>query len=330
MKLFGKKSADADEEPLVADEGIEPADIEGGQVVDTDAAADAPDDYSTPEDAEDAAAAEMRAEGEDGEELDVPPPPPPQGGGKKKMLLLGGGLVVALALGLGLGLGLTQDSDSDASKATDANEGSDQDNIGANDGKGESPGVPTYAPTTSWDDDFGVTTTEAPPAETTDDEPTADDEPAADDTPAPSPAPTEFPFKCFEDRDELKRAIDRCFEGDDQSTAAMMVAYNPARCEGEVKPTYGWPMNEWCVGDVTDFQLLFVGKRDFNEDIGDWDTSQVTDMYETFSYAESFDQDLSKWGKTRFLRIAAGCSSAFLLTPRAQFHHSSLLQIPAR
>ena len=50
MKLFGKtKSADADEEPLVADEGIEPADIEGGQVVDTDAAADVPDDFSTPE-----------------------------------------------------------------------------------------------------------------------------------------------------------------------------------------------------------------------------------------------------------------------------------------
>ena len=34
-----------------------------------------------------------------------------------------------------------------------------------------------------------------------------------------------------------------------------------------MKRTYGWPMNEWCVGNVDDMQLLFVGKREFNEDI---------------------------------------------------------------
>ncbi|KAL7539593.1 LOW QUALITY PROTEIN: hypothetical protein ACHAXR_011431 [Thalassiosira sp. AJA248-18] len=94
--------------------------------------------------------------------------------------------------------------------------------------------------------------------------------------------------KCFESRDELKIAIDTCFDGDDYSTAATIADYDPTKCENEVKVTYGWPMNTWCTSEVDDMQLLFVGKRDFNEDISDWDTSKVTNLYETFSYASSF------------------------------------------
>eukprot|EP00985_Skeletonema_marinoi_P029608 scaffold28378_cov223-Skeletonema_marinoi.AAC.12 len=101
--------------------------------------------------------------------------------------------------------------------------------------------------------------------------------------------------KPFNNRLELKTAIDTCFEGDDAATAATIAEYNPQRCERNVKETYGWPMNEWCVGEVDDMQLLFVGKREFNEDISDWDTSKVTDLYETFSYATSFDGDISRW-----------------------------------
>jgi len=73
--------------------------------------------------------------------------------------------------------------------------------------------------------------------------------------------------KPFNNRLELKTAIDTCFEGDDAATAATIAEYNPQRCERNVKETYGWPMNEWCVGEVDDMQLLFVGKREFNEDI---------------------------------------------------------------
>ncbi len=73
--------------------------------------------------------------------------------------------------------------------------------------------------------------------------------------------------KAFDNREELKVAIDTCFEGDDAATAATIAAYNPQRCNGRVKTTYGWPMNEWCVGEVDDMKLLFVGKREFNEDI---------------------------------------------------------------
>lgn len=73
--------------------------------------------------------------------------------------------------------------------------------------------------------------------------------------------------KAFRNREELKRAIDTCFEGDDPATAATIAEYNPQACDRNVKTTYGWPMNEWCVGEVDDMQLLFVGKREFNEDI---------------------------------------------------------------
>ena len=90
--------------------------------------------------------------------------------------------------------------------------------------------------------------------------------------------------KCFEDRDELKRAIDHCYEGDDQSTGATIADYNPDRCENQVKTTYGWPMNTWCVGAVDDFQLLFVGKRSFNEDIsGKYDTHYSTVIMDTLN-----------------------------------------------
>ena len=73
--------------------------------------------------------------------------------------------------------------------------------------------------------------------------------------------------KPFKDREELKIAIDTCFEGDDPATAATIEEYNPAKCDGLVKVKYGWPMNTWCTGEVDNMELLFVGKRDFNEDI---------------------------------------------------------------
>ena len=50
-------------------------------------------------------------------------------------------------------------------------------------------------------------------------------------------------------------------------------------------------------------QLLFVGKRDFNEDISDWDTSRVTNMYETFSFAESFTGDISRWDVSKVWKM---------------------------
>ena len=155
-----------------------------------------------------------------------------------------------------------------------------------------------------------------------------------EETDVPTSTPTESNCnssnKPFENRIELKKAIDTCFYGDDASTAATLVEYDPDACETTVKTTYGWPMNTWCTGEfdaivfyngcyvfkpslfthiylelglVNDMQLLFVGKRDFNEDISDWDTSRVTNLYETFSYAESFTGDISRWDVSKVWKM---------------------------
>jgi hypothetical protein len=73
--------------------------------------------------------------------------------------------------------------------------------------------------------------------------------------------------KPFRNREELKAAIDTCFEGNDQATSTTISDYDPDKCDGDVKNKYGWPMNTWCVGEVDDFQALFKGKMDFNEEI---------------------------------------------------------------
>ena len=39
-----------------------------------------------------------------------------------------------------------------------------------------------------------------------------------------------------------------------------------------VAQRYGWPMNSWCVGSVTDMSDLFSFMSTFNEDISGWDT----------------------------------------------------------
>jgi len=75
-------------------------------------------------------------------------------------------------------------------------------------------------------------------------------------------------FKCFQERDELKDAIDSCFKGGEGAVSeygtTVKISANEEDCN-KVKATYGWPMNGWCTGDVTNMHFLFSGKRDFNE-----------------------------------------------------------------
>ena len=75
-------------------------------------------------------------------------------------------------------------------------------------------------------------------------------------------------FKCFKERDELKDAIDSCFKGGEGAVSeygtTVKISANEEDCIN-VKATYGWPMNGWCTGDVTNMHFLFSGKRDFNE-----------------------------------------------------------------
>jgi surface protein len=87
--------------------------------------------------------------------------------------------------------------------------------------------------------------------------------------------------RCFQDRDELRAAIDKY-----QSNTRVHV---------DLAETYGWPIGSWCVDKVTSFSNLFFRKSHFNEDLSSWKTSQVTDMTAMFQNAYEFNQPLDTW-----------------------------------
>ena len=58
-------------------------------------------------------------------------------------------------------------------------------------------------------------------------------------------------------------------------------------------------ISDWDVSEVTNFEKLFNGAKDFNEDLSRWDVSKVTDMAGMFIGASSFNSDLSKWDTSK-------------------------------
>ena len=98
-------------------------------------------------------------------------------------------------------------------------------------------------------------------------------------------------------------AANQCFGADDGGRDGILYQavrdYVSQDCANNnncaVGQTYGWPMNSWCVGKVTDMSYLFQFMEDFNEDISGWDTSNVENMNSMFHGARSFNGDLSAW-----------------------------------
>ena len=80
----------------------------------------------------------------------------------------------------------------------------------------------------------------------------------------------------------LAAAANQCFGADDggydwtdtggilyQAVRDYMSQDCPNNNNCAVGQTYGWPMNSWCVGSVTDMSSLFSGMDTFNEGISD-------------------------------------------------------------
>ena len=95
--------------------------------------------------------------------------------------------------------------------------------------------------------------------------------------------------KCITNPDsnpnELKQAVDDYIDGNcfDVNNDCAVIA------------TYGWPINSWCVGNITDMSELFYWRVNFDESISDWDTSRVTDMTGMMRGAQSFSGNISMW-----------------------------------
>ena len=101
--------------------------------------------------------------------------------------------------------------------------------------------------------------------------------------------------KCFADRDELKTAID--------GYMINVEGCRSSKNECAVGQIYGWPMNNWCVGNVTDMGRLFFNMQEFNEDISDWDVSGVTYTRQMFKHCRDFNSDISKWNVSKVERM---------------------------
>jgi len=92
-------------------------------------------------------------------------------------------------------------------------------------------------------------------------------------------------FKCFENGQELRTAVDEYVGGNKMYTQA---AYD-----------YGKSIEDWCVDDVEDFSWLFAFHQ-FNADLSRWNVSSATDMSYMFYGDENFDSHhLEHWDVSR-------------------------------
>lgn len=99
---------------------------------------------------------------------------------------------------------------------------------------------------------------------------------------SPSSTPTN---KCFANKRLLREAI-TLYE-------QQLCRHSDIDCD--IGRHYGYPMNTWCVGEITDMSQLFRNRHYFNEDISNWQVSSVTDMFGMFANARPFNSNLSRW-----------------------------------
>jgi len=90
--------------------------------------------------------------------------------------------------------------------------------------------------------------------------------------------------QCFVSTTELYDAVSTYLEDSSSSSA--------------VAQTYGWPINSWCVSQISDFSKVFSdpAARFFDESLNQWDLSAAVDTTSMFAGAASFRGDgLSEW-----------------------------------
>lgn len=101
--------------------------------------------------------------------------------------------------------------------------------------------------------------------------------------------------KCIQNNTELLDAVDEYlleYYGNDEQ-----ISPRENKNETEVAIKYGWPIGNWCVGNVTDFSDVFRWSKNklatkFNEPLAGWDLGSATTTSNMFAGAENFNQKL--------------------------------------
>lgn len=89
-------------------------------------------------------------------------------------------------------------------------------------------------------------------------------------------------------------SVDPCFQDNIQLRNAVVEYAVDSSAASEVAGKHGWPIGDWCVGNVTDFHDIFY-RVDINEDISDWDVSSAVSLSNMFGNNTAFNQDVSAW-----------------------------------
>lgn len=89
------------------------------------------------------------------------------------------------------------------------------------------------------------------------------------------------------------------------------IDYNIELAE-EVAARFGWFMNDWDVSLIANFDDMFRGFEDFNEDICKWNTQGARRMRRMFEDCKSFKQDISGWNVKGVFRMDAMFKGASL------------------
>ncbi|GKY95990.1 hypothetical protein MPSEU_000559500 [Mayamaea pseudoterrestris] len=113
------------------------------------------------------------------------------------------------------------------------------------------------------------------------------------------------PTKGFQTTQELYDAVD------------VYLARPMSSAIYDVAATYGYPINEWLVGNLTRFDNVFAASRSpnsvsFNEPLDKWNMSKAVSLAFMFEGALAFSQDLSAWDTSNvrnMTRSFANCQS---------------------
>ena len=98
-------------------------------------------------------------------------------------------------------------------------------------------------------------------------------------SPVPVPLTLSAGFRCFESNQELRRAVG--------------LYMNPLERQAMIN-LYG-PIQNWCVGALSDFSRVFSEQSSFNEPLAGWDMSAATNLSFMFQGASAFNQPLAAW-----------------------------------